>query len=123
MSAVLVWLKKVRKLGIVALFSYSLLQHIMSKRTATELQTTSVTQEYEPRKTPRASGSKQQEKIPDDDMGEFEDGWEDEFESDEEIVEEKNGGTEGTSHQHVLVMTTLINIMQRWKLTMKSFRP
>ncbi|TCD62850.1 ribosome biosynthesis protein rrb1 [Steccherinum ochraceum] len=61
----------------------------MSKRTATEVQTASTSTDYEPRKTPRGSGSKA-EKAQNDEMGEFEDGWEDEFESDEEVVEGKD---------------------------------
>ncbi|KAI0756328.1 glutamate-rich WD repeat containing [Daedaleopsis nitida] len=57
----------------------------MSKRSVTEIQTASGSQ-VEPRKTPR-SESKQKEYVVDDEMGEFEDGWEDEYESDEEVVE------------------------------------
>lgn len=66
----------------------------MSKRTATELQAASTSSDHEPRKTPRGSGSKP-EKVLDEEMGEFEDGWEDEFESDEEVVEGKDEDNEG----------------------------
>lgn len=76
----------------------------MSKRTATELQSASTTTDNEPRKTPRASGSKP-EKTHDEGMGEFEDGWEDEFESDEEIVEGKDGENEGTSRSVTMINT------------------
>lgn len=67
----------------------------MSKRTATELQSTSTSADHEPRKSLRGSGSKP-EKVQDEEMGEFEDGWEDEFESDEEIVGGKDAENEGT---------------------------
>lgn len=51
----------------------------MSKRTATQLQSTNDGQPYA--KASR-SGSKR-EAIPEDEMGEFEDAWEDEIEEDE----------------------------------------
>ncbi|THH33417.1 hypothetical protein EUX98_g767 [Antrodiella citrinella] len=65
----------------------------MSKRTATELQAASTSTDHEPRKTQRGNASKP-EKVPDEGMGEFEDGWEDEFESDEEVVEGENADNE-----------------------------
>ena len=52
----------------------------MSKRTATELQATSSGDA----KKPFGTSSK---KVEDEDMGEFEDAWEDEIESDEEVAE------------------------------------
>ena len=55
----------------------------MSKRTATEAQSA----ESSENKKPFRAGSKAEN---DDDMGEFEDGWEDEFESDEEVVDGAN---------------------------------
>lgn len=55
----------------------------MSKRTATELQTASSSESKKPF---RRSSTKFQG----DDIGEFEDGWEDEFESDEEVVDGAN---------------------------------
>ncbi|KAI1793164.1 glutamate-rich WD repeat containing [Ganoderma leucocontextum] len=61
----------------------------MSKRSATEVQTSPEGQ-FEPRKTPR-SESKRKENVAEDEMGEFEDGWEDEYESDEEIVDGQPG--------------------------------
>ena len=61
----------------------------MSKRAATEIHTSSGSHE-EPRKTPR-SASKQKETSIEDEMGEFEDGWEDEYESDEEVVDADAG--------------------------------
>ena len=51
----------------------------MSKRSVTEIQTASGSH-GEPRKTPR-SESKHKDHAVDDEMGEFEDGWEDEYES------------------------------------------
>ena len=57
----------------------------MSKRSATEVNATSEGH-GEPRKTPRGE-SKQREHVADDEMGEFEDAWEDELESDEEVVD------------------------------------
>lgn len=61
----------------------------MSKRTATEVQFASSSNSDEHRKAPRASGSKL-EKTHDEEMGEFEDGWEDEFDSEDEVVESKD---------------------------------
>jgi ribosome assembly protein RRB1 len=55
----------------------------MSKRTATELQTAFSSENKKPFR-----GTSQ--KVQDEDMGEFEDGWEDEFESDEEVVDGAN---------------------------------
>ena len=55
----------------------------MSKRSATQLQTASSSES----KKPFRGASKNAQ---DDDMGEFEDGWEDEFESDEEVVDGTN---------------------------------
>ena len=57
----------------------------MSKRSATELQTISKTdgQAYL-----KASGSgAKRDNVGDDEMGEFEDAWEDDIESDEEVVD------------------------------------
>ncbi|KAI0714976.1 glutamate-rich WD repeat containing [Earliella scabrosa] len=61
----------------------------MSKRSVTEIQTASGSH-GEPRKTPR-SESKHKDHAMDDEMGEFEDGWEDEYESDEEVVDAEAG--------------------------------
>ncbi|KAI0784936.1 glutamate-rich WD repeat-containing protein [Abortiporus biennis] len=63
----------------------------MSKRTATELQTASTSDNYERKKAARHESG--QAKAPVDEMGDFEDGWEDEYESDEEVVnaEEEDG--------------------------------
>lgn len=67
----------------------------MSKRTATELQQTSI-EEQSSRKTPRGNGNRESA-LQQDEIGEFEDGWEDEFESDEEIFDnaEENEGEDG----------------------------
>lgn len=61
----------------------------MSKRTATELQTTSTSDEHSGKRPFRAESKN----VPEE-MGEFEDGWEDEYESDEEVVdgEARDGG-------------------------------
>jgi ribosome assembly protein RRB1 len=57
----------------------------MSKRTATEVQTSF---QNEGQAFPKASGSKpRREAAGDGEMGEFEDAWEDEIESDEEVVD------------------------------------
>ena len=64
----------------------------MSKRSVTEVNTSSGSH-VEPRKTPR-SESKQKDTPMEDEMGEFEDGWEDEYESDEEIVDAEAGKAE-----------------------------
>ncbi|EJF67199.1 glutamate-rich WD repeat containing [Dichomitus squalens] len=61
----------------------------MSKRSATEVNSSSGSH-LEPRKTPR-SESKRKEDAADDEMGEFEDGWEDEYESDEDVVDGEQG--------------------------------
>jgi ribosome assembly protein RRB1 len=67
----------------------------MSKRAVTELQTTSVDdgQAYL-----KASGSgAKRENIGNNEMGEFEDAWEDEIESDEEVVDrDGDEGEDGT---------------------------
>ncbi|KAJ3477251.1 hypothetical protein NLI96_g10595 [Meripilus lineatus] len=62
----------------------------MSKRSATELQSASTADSHERKRHARASTS---EKLPENDIGEFEDHWEDEYESDEEVVDaaEKDG--------------------------------
>lgn len=61
----------------------------MSKRSATELQTTAAN---EGQAFPKASGSgSRREHVPTNEMGEFEDAWEDEIESDEEVVDAENG--------------------------------
>ena len=57
----------------------------MSKRTATELQEASSSENKKP--------FRQESKVVNDDgIGEFEDGWEDEYESDEEVAEGKDDG-------------------------------
>ncbi|OBZ78959.1 Ribosome assembly protein rrb1 [Grifola frondosa] len=56
----------------------------MSKRSVTELQSASDLDG--PRKAPRGVNARR-ENVVEDEMGEFEDGWEDEFESDEEVVD------------------------------------
>jgi len=65
----------------------------MSKRTATELQSASTNDVHERRKTARHTLS--QDKAAVDDIGEFEDGWEDEYESDEEVVNAEGEGEDG----------------------------
>ncbi|KAH9913338.1 glutamate-rich WD repeat containing [Epithele typhae] len=64
----------------------------MSKRSATEIQAPPGSHEGS-RKTPR-SVSKQKDVSMEDEMGEFEDGWEDEYESDEEVVDGGEGKAE-----------------------------
>ena len=61
----------------------------MSKRSVTEINASSGSN-VEPRKNPR-SESKQKEVSIEDEMGEFEDGWEDEYESDEEVIDAEAG--------------------------------
>ena len=63
----------------------------MSKRNATELQTDTAAHGNETKRPFRPESKDAQ----DDGMGEFEDGWEDEYESDEEIVDGQ--GEDGTS--------------------------
>lgn len=66
----------------------------MSKRSATELQPSSTSDFHPSKKTPRGT---KQENEPQDEMGEFEDGWEDEYESDEDVVDgAANEGENGT---------------------------
>jgi ribosome assembly protein RRB1 len=57
----------------------------MSKRSATELLTPAATA-GQPFAKASGSGSKRENVTPDD-MGEFEDAWEDEIESDEEVID------------------------------------
>ena len=57
----------------------------MSKRSATEL-VSSATHEGKPLSKAHVSGPKREE-IPPNEMGEFEDAWEDELESDEDVVD------------------------------------
>ena len=71
----------------------------MSKRSVTEVHASSNIH-GESRKTPR-SESKQKEQAVDDEMGEFEDGWEDEYESDEEIVDAESGKAEDGMQTHL----------------------
>ena len=59
----------------------------MSKRTATELLSTSINQGQAFQKA-SGSGAKR-ENVETDEMGEFEDAWEDEIQSDEDVVDEK----------------------------------
>lgn len=61
----------------------------MSKRSATESQ---ITTENQGQSFPKASGSgSRREHVPTSEMGEFEDAWEDEIESDKEVVDVENG--------------------------------
>lgn len=67
----------------------------MSKRTAADFQSASTSDVNGPRKTLR--GDEKSETVVaqmEEGMGEFEDGWEDEFESDEEVVDAAEGGEE-----------------------------
>ena len=84
----------------------------MSKRTATEVQFASSSNSDEHRKAHRASGSKL-EKTHDEEMGEFEDGWEDEFESDEEVVDAEAGNEEGAPQIDSVNKSDDIDIVQR----------
>ena len=64
----------------------------MSKRTVTEIQTSSDGQAFpkvKPNSARRANG------VDVSEMGEFEDAWEDEIESDEEVVEGKQDTNDG----------------------------
>lgn len=64
----------------------------MSKRTATELESSKTVGEP----FPKASGSGQRrENVTVDEMGEFEDAWEDEIESDEDVVDAEAQGEDG----------------------------
>lgn len=64
----------------------------MSKRSATELLNPATTAGQAFTKA-SGSGSKRDNVAPDD-MGEFEDAWEDEIESDEEVVDARDGEDE-----------------------------
>lgn len=59
----------------------------MSKRTATEIQTVSSNDEHAGKRPFRA----ETKNVPEEEMGEFEDGWEDEYESDEEVIDAEAG--------------------------------
>ena len=64
----------------------------MSKRTAADIQSASTSAINGPRKTLR--GNEQSEAtgvVMEEGMGEFEDGWEDEFESEDEVVNAEEG--------------------------------
>jgi hypothetical protein len=71
---------------------FFLAYHKMSKRSATEL-LTPVTTAGQPFTKASGSGSKRDNVLPDD-MGEFEDAWEDEIESDEDAVDAEAGQDE-----------------------------
>ncbi|CCL98077.1 uncharacterized protein FIBRA_00071 [Fibroporia radiculosa] len=58
----------------------------MSKRTATETDSSSLTNSRANKRAPKGDKGRQNA-ASEDEMGEFEDGWEDEFESDEEVVD------------------------------------
>ena len=58
----------------------------MAKRTVTELQSASTSQ-GQPYAKASTSGAKRNEDVDASEMGEFEDAWEDELESDEEVIE------------------------------------
>ena len=65
----------------------------MSKRTVTELQPSSSNDGQAFSKV-GSSGLKRESAVDDPEIGEFEDAWEDEIDSDEEIVEAENNGDE-----------------------------
>lgn len=75
----------------------------MSKRSATELQVAASGQAY--LKASR-SGTKR-ENARQDEMGEFEDAWEDEIESDEDAVDAEAGQAEDGSFFSILQRTVL----------------
>lgn len=60
----------------------------MSKRSVTEVQTSGDGQAYQKVST---SGSRRDKNDGNEEMGEFEDAWEDEIESDEEVVDTADG--------------------------------
>jgi len=64
----------------------------MSKRSATELETSAKT--GEPFSKASGIGQKRENVIPDE-MGEFEDAWEDEIESDEEVIDAEAQNEDG----------------------------
>ena len=61
----------------------------MAKRTATEVQTSS---DGQPFSKAKANGARRVSDIDVAEMGEFEDAWEDEIESDEEVVVDSRQG-------------------------------
>lgn len=69
----------------------------MSKRTVTELQSETTGEDHGGKKPFRT----ETKSSPEDDMGEFEDGWEDEFESDEEVVDGEVGDGECAYTTHI----------------------
>lgn len=73
----------------------------MSKRTATELQSASTSTEHERRKAPRHSTGQQPERLPDNEMGEFEDGWEDEYDSEDDVVDDAAQEGEDGRYTHL----------------------
>lgn len=79
----------------------------MSKRSATEV----VTADGQPFAKASGSGSKRDD-ITRDEMGEFEDAWEDELESDEEVVDAE--GADGLCSPRLLSRSTYFTA-QAWK--------
>lgn len=69
----------------------------MAKRSVTELQTSSTSQ-GQPYAKATTSGGKRDDEVGASEMGEFEDAWEDELESDEEVVENAEGDDEQDEH-------------------------
>lgn len=90
----------------------------MSKRSATEVQTTA---QNEGQAYQKASGSGvKRENVESNGMGEFEDAWEDEIESDEEIVDsETAGGDDGMLLRSEKRMSTMLNLQPKEWMSMK----
>ena len=83
----------------------------MSKRTITELHTTSSSQE-QPFAKASTSGAKRNGDIETTEMGEFEDAWEDEIESDEEVMENKPDDNENDGMLKFLSGTSSLLFIQ-----------
>ena len=87
----------------------------MSKRSLTELQTSS-REDGQAFSKVRGNGQKRESTVNPPDMGEFEDDWEDEIESDEEVVDNGEGKPEndenGTSHPSIRLVDRLL--IKRW---------
>lgn len=73
----------------------------MSKRTAAELQATSSSEAKKPFGAPS-------KKVEDEGMGEFEDAWEDEIESDEEVAEGQN---DDGAHRSIFPLDTILTAL------------
>ena len=91
----------------------------MSKRSATELSSLN----NDSPKFAKASGSGLKREISaDDEMGEFEDAWEDEIESDEDVVDNEAQGDENGVILLQADMPLILSVLQQWISMMKFYQ-